>query len=77
MYLFVKAMCICQNNCLVVAMCYFTKWLEADTLESKTGAGVAWFLYKLHCRFGHPDVIISDQGSYLEYKNTIDIVSKN
>lgn len=47
---------------LVVAVDYFTKWVEAKPLKDKTMVSVARFLYELSCRHGCFEVLISDQG---------------
>lgn len=46
--------------CVVVD--YFSKWVEAKPMRSKTAAEVAQFLYELICRHGCADVQINDQG---------------
>ncbi|XP_071916083.1 uncharacterized protein [Coffea arabica] len=48
---------------VVVAVDYFTKWVEAKPLKSITGAAVQKFFWKnVICRFGLPRVVISDNG---------------
>ncbi|XP_071920730.1 uncharacterized protein [Coffea arabica] len=48
---------------VVVAVDYFTKWVEAEPLRSITGAAVQKFFWKnVVCRFGLPRVVISDNG---------------
>nr|XP_027124543.1 uncharacterized protein LOC113741245 [Coffea arabica] len=48
---------------VVVAVDYFTKWVEAESLRSITGVAVKKFFWKnVVCRFGLPRVIISDNG---------------
>lgn len=48
---------------VVVAVCYFSKWCEAKALQDKTAESVARFLYDdVICRYGCPDIQISDQG---------------
>jgi len=52
-----------QVKFLVIAIYYFTKWVEAEPLEIITGAKIQHFLWKnLVCQFGIPRVIISDNG---------------
>ncbi|XP_027155087.1 uncharacterized protein LOC113755239 [Coffea eugenioides] len=47
----------------VVAVDYFTKWVEAEPLRSITGLAVQKFFWKsVVCRFGLPRVVISDNG---------------
>lgn len=48
---------------LVVAMDYFTKWIEAEPLSWITEAAIKVFVWKnIICRFGIPHTIISDNG---------------
>lgn len=48
---------------LVVAIDYFTKWVEAEPLATITGKNVLQFVWKnIVCRFGVPHAIVSDNG---------------
>nr|XP_027101075.1 uncharacterized protein LOC113720385 [Coffea arabica] len=48
---------------VVVAVGYFTKWIEAEPLRSIIGAAVQKFFWKsVVCRFALPRVVISDNG---------------
>nr|GEY87754.1 reverse transcriptase domain-containing protein [Tanacetum cinerariifolium] len=48
---------------LIVAMDYFTKWIEAKTVATITGRQVKKFVWdNIVCRFGIPGEIISDNG---------------
>nr|GEU94919.1 reverse transcriptase domain-containing protein [Tanacetum cinerariifolium] len=48
---------------LIVAMDYFTKWIEAKAVATITGGQVKKFVWdNLVCRFGIPGEIISDNG---------------
>ena len=48
---------------LLVAVDYFTKWIEAEPLAKIIEAKVKDFIWKsIICRFGLPKVIISDNG---------------
>lgn len=48
---------------LVVAVGYFTKWVEAEPLTSITGKNILKFVWNnIFCRFGIPKTIISDNG---------------
>ncbi|GJX73192.1 reverse transcriptase domain-containing protein [Tanacetum coccineum] len=48
---------------LVIAIDYFTKWVEAKPLISTTGKHMEKFVWEhIVCRFGRPQVIISDNG---------------
>ena len=55
---------------LITAMDYFSKNLEMWALKSKSAKDVAQFIYEeVICRWGSPDVIITDQGR--EFCNAI------
>ena len=55
---------------IITAMDYFSKNMEMRALKAKTAKNVAIFLYEeVICRWGSPDVIITDQGR--EFCNTI------
>lgn len=48
---------------LIVAVDYFTKWIEAEPLASISGRQVIKFMWKnIVTRFGIPKVLISDNG---------------
>ncbi|GJU98193.1 reverse transcriptase domain-containing protein [Tanacetum coccineum] len=48
---------------LIVAMDYFTKWIEAKPVATITGSQVKKFVWEnIVCRFGLPGEIISDNG---------------
>ncbi|XP_027166062.1 uncharacterized protein LOC113766031 [Coffea eugenioides] len=50
---------------LVTAVDYFTKWVEAEPLRNITGLAVQKFFWKcIICRFGIPQIIISDNGRH-------------
>ncbi|VFQ86173.1 unnamed protein product [Cuscuta campestris] len=54
---------------VIVAIDYFTKWVEAAPLASITGAQCQKFLAKqVICRFGVPEHIITDNGTQFESK---------
>ena len=42
-------------------MDYFSKYIEAKSLENKTGSAVGAFLYDLICRYAVMDIAITDQ----------------
>ncbi|GJW40318.1 reverse transcriptase domain-containing protein [Tanacetum coccineum] len=51
---------------LIVAIDYFTKWLEAKPVTSITGRQVKIFAFdNIVCRFGVPDTIITDNETQL------------
>ena len=50
-----------QLRFLIVAIDYFTKWVEAEPVMTIMKAKVTSFVWKnIICRFGVPHVIISD-----------------
>ena len=52
-----------QVKFLLVAIDYFTKWMEAEALATITEAKEQNFVWKnIVCRFGIPKTIISDNG---------------
>ena len=52
-----------QMKFLLVAIDYFTKWVEAEALATITEANVQNFVWKnIVCRFGIPRTIISNNG---------------
>jgi ribonuclease HI len=53
-----------QKKFLIVAIEYFTKWVEAEPVETITEKRVIDFLWKnIICRFGLPRELISDNGT--------------
>ena len=57
----------CQSKFLVVAIDYFTKWVEAKALATITASVMKDFVWQnIVCRFGIPRVIISDGGKQFD-----------
>ncbi|CAL8994659.1 unnamed protein product, partial [Prunus brigantina] len=55
-----------QVKYAVVAVDYFTKWVEAKALATITAARVEDFVWtNICCRFGIPYAIITDNGRHL------------
>ena len=50
-------------NYICSAMDYMSKYVEMKPLKHKTGAEAGYFVYELMCRYGVPDVIITDKGT--------------
>ena len=49
---------------VIVAIDYFTKWMEAKPLAKTTGKEVKKFIWNnIVCRFGLPNIIVTDNGS--------------
>jgi len=52
-----------------VAIEYFTKWIEAESLAIITVARVQSFIFKnIMCRFGIPNQLITDNGTQFTNK---------
>ncbi|CAK9291110.1 unnamed protein product [Gordionus sp. m RMFG-2023] len=49
-------------TCIAVASDYFTKWVEAEPMKSKTANETCKFIYGLICRHGCGNIQINDQG---------------
>nr|GEW77642.1 reverse transcriptase domain-containing protein [Tanacetum cinerariifolium] len=52
------------NNYILVAVDYFSKWVEAKALPTNDVRVVVYFLNSLFARFGIPRAIISDRGTH-------------
>ena len=49
---------------VIVAVDYFTKWIEAKPLVKTTGKDVKKFVWEnIICRFGLPGIIVTDNGT--------------
>ena len=56
-----------QVKFLLVAIDYFTKWVETEALATITEARIQNFVWKnIICRFGIPQTIISDNGQQFD-----------
>ena len=54
-------------KCIVVAVCYTSKWPEARAVTDKTAHTVANFIWEdIICRHGCAEVVINDQGRELQ-----------
>ena len=53
---------------ILVAIDYFTKWMEAALYKSVTQAMVAWFLKHIICRYSVLGELITDNGTNLNGK---------
>jgi len=52
-----------QVKFLIVAIDYFTKWIEAKPLATTTAQQAQQFVWKdIICRYGVPHIIITDNG---------------
>ncbi|GJS94746.1 reverse transcriptase domain-containing protein [Tanacetum coccineum] len=52
------------NKCILVAVDYITKWVEAQALPTNNAHIVIRFLRRLFARFGVPKALISDRGTH-------------
>ena len=65
-----------QVKFLLVAIDYFTKWVEAEALATITEAKIWNFVWKnIICRFGIPMMIISDNGRQFDNQGFRDFCS--
>ena len=56
-----------QVRFLIIAIDYFTKWVEAEPIATIIEAKIRNFIWKnIVCRFGIPNTIISDNGKYFD-----------
>ena len=52
-----------QIKFLIIAIDYFTKWVEVEPVATITEAKIRSFIWKnIVCRFGIPNTIISNNG---------------
>ncbi|XP_042441319.1 uncharacterized protein LOC122026654 [Zingiber officinale] len=59
----------CQRRFLLVAVDYFSKWVEAEALTRITEDVVIQFLWRnILCRFGIPHKLVSDNGRQFQGK---------
>ena len=59
-----------QLKSLIIAIDYFTKWVEVELVTMITEAKVISFVWKnIICRFGVPHVIISNNGKQFDNSN--------
>ncbi|XP_017413025.1 uncharacterized protein LOC108324597 [Vigna angularis] len=65
-----------QKKFLLIAIDYFTKWVEAEPLGTITAARVQKFVWTLICRFGIPKVIVTDNGRQFIDKGLGDFYKK-
>ncbi|XP_057530029.1 uncharacterized protein LOC130808593 [Amaranthus tricolor] len=66
-----------QRKFIIVAIDYFTKYVEAEALSSITDKQVCQFLWRnIITRYGIPRVIITDNGRQFVSKNTIQYCDK-
>ncbi|KAL8116195.1 hypothetical protein AgCh_022622 [Apium graveolens] len=57
-------MATAQRKFLIIAIDYFTKWIEAKPLAKITTKQVAQFLWEIiMCRYGIPRILVTDNGT--------------
>ena len=65
-----------QVKFLLIAIDYFTKWVEAEALVTITEARIQNFVWKnIICRFGIPWTIISNNGQQFDSQSFRDFYS--
>ena len=65
-----------QNQYIIVATEYLTKWAEAKPVKMADGKQTAIFLYEnILSRFGCPKILVSDRGSYF-LNETIELMTE-
>ena len=68
----ITGVCFNSPDCkriIVVVVCVFCKWVEADVLERRDAKTIArWFHHHIVCRFGTPVTVRSDMGK--EFQGT-------
>ena len=53
-----------QWEILVVAVCIFSKWVEAAPLPDRCSATIAcWFYFQIVCHYGAPTMVHFDRGT--------------
>ncbi|CAJ2668042.1 unnamed protein product [Trifolium pratense] len=66
-----------QNKYLIVAVDYFTKWIEAEPLANITTFNVLRFFKRnILARFGIPQVVITDNGTQFTDKKVREFMAK-
>ena len=62
-----------QLKFLIVAVDYFTKWVEAEIVARILAEKVRKFYWKnIICRFGLPGIIVSDNGAQFASTSVVD-----
>ncbi|KAL0285395.1 UNVERIFIED_CONTAM: Gag-Pol polyprotein [Sesamum radiatum] len=63
---------IAQNKFMIVAVEYFTKWVEVEAVAKISEKEVINFIWKnIICRFGIPRILVSDNGTQFQGKAII------
>ncbi|KAL2249925.1 UNVERIFIED_CONTAM: hypothetical protein Sindi_2466200 [Sesamum indicum] len=63
---------VAQKKFLIVAVEYFSKWVEAEALTRISEKEVINFIWKnIICRFGIPCVLVSDNGTQFQEKKIV------
>ncbi|XP_024195581.1 uncharacterized protein LOC112198681 [Rosa chinensis] len=53
-----------HHKFIIVATDYFTKWVETEPLKEASGPTIRQFIFRnILCRFGIPEVLMSDRGA--------------
>lgn len=66
-----------QRRWIIVAVEYFTKWVEAEALSNIKASTATNFIWRnIICRFGIPHAIISDNGTQFNADHTVEFLEK-
>nr|GFB49419.1 reverse transcriptase domain-containing protein [Tanacetum cinerariifolium] len=65
-----------ENKCILVAVDYLLKWVEAKVLPTNDARVVVKFLKSLFSRFGTPKAIIGDRGTHFYNDQFTKVMSK-
>lgn len=59
-----------QRKFLIVAIDYFTKWIQAKLLSKNTTTQVTQFVWEsVMCRYGIPRILMTDNGRQFNYED--------
>ncbi|GJV44804.1 reverse transcriptase domain-containing protein [Tanacetum coccineum] len=64
------------NKYILVAIDYFSKWVEAKALPTNDARVVCKFLKSLFARFGTPRAIISDRAYHLQTRGQVEVSNR-
>ena len=66
-----------QRKFIIVAVEYYTRWVEAEALAKITAAAVEKFIWKnIICRFGLPHALITDNGTQFASSRVVNFCAR-